>query len=531
MPTAPVFPLRNIRPARALLPVGLLPQAMPATSVSADLVFEGGAALGAAYAGSLNFLAQQGIGVARVAGNSAGAITAALVAAGFSAAELEWLMSNFQNRRLARPASLPAGLAAIDFMDFLDLPRLGDISGAERRQTLLWKALSGEAIDALLAQRVPGLPTRSKAKEDIVDRLKGLPVLGGLVNGATEATLRDALDPLLGFLPRHAPTFADYSAFAATQALRAGFADAAWNTVALNNPLLLALTQLVHGGGLFVGQAFCDIFARLLGAKLKGNAQATVQFKELKIPLAVIACDYASGSMQVYDSRRTPDMLVVEAVRRSMSIPAVFEPRGDTGRPRTIVDGGLCANFPVWLFSAAGDAHWPAASIDAARPKIGFSLDERRAAPPAWQAAPAKFPTSGAPPHVPPLDVLVAMLVSRLKELGLFVARPGYADADLVADIKGWKLLEVLAGSLGVDKELAARTETLAGLMAGRPFFDVQIPLLGFSGLDFSVNSERGDLDAMAERAFLATRDALCQATAAGTPALRPQAAALASPY
>src|SRR6185369_78261 len=58
-----------------------------------DGVFEGGGALGAAYAGALNALAHSNIWFARVAGTSAGSIIAAMIAVGFTAGEVQWLMS------------------------------------------------------------------------------------------------------------------------------------------------------------------------------------------------------------------------------------------------------------------------------------------------------------------------------------------------------------------------------------------------------------------------------------------------------
>ena len=51
-------------------------------------VFEGGGAKGIAYAGALEELEAQGVSFGAVAGASAGAITAALIAAGCGAADL-----------------------------------------------------------------------------------------------------------------------------------------------------------------------------------------------------------------------------------------------------------------------------------------------------------------------------------------------------------------------------------------------------------------------------------------------------------
>src|SRR3954471_6342162 len=58
----------------------------------ADLVFEGGGVKGIGLAGAWCHLVEQGYVAERVAGTSAGAITAALVAAGMSAAELRGLV-------------------------------------------------------------------------------------------------------------------------------------------------------------------------------------------------------------------------------------------------------------------------------------------------------------------------------------------------------------------------------------------------------------------------------------------------------
>lgn len=75
-----------------------------------NLVFEGGGVKGIAYVGALDVLERRGVraNVGAVAGTSAGAITAALVAAGYSAAELETTMMaldlrSFEDGRLEGP--------------------------------------------------------------------------------------------------------------------------------------------------------------------------------------------------------------------------------------------------------------------------------------------------------------------------------------------------------------------------------------------------------------------------------------------
>ena len=62
-----------------------------------DLVFEGGGAKGIAYVGALQALVDQGHTIGRVAGTSAGAITAALLAAGYTPPEIGRIISEKQD--------------------------------------------------------------------------------------------------------------------------------------------------------------------------------------------------------------------------------------------------------------------------------------------------------------------------------------------------------------------------------------------------------------------------------------------------
>ena len=61
---------------------------------------------------------------------------------------------------------------------------------------------------------------------------------------------------------------------------------------------------------------------------------------------------------------------IADAVRMSMSIPYFFQPvvltHHATGKPSTIVDGGVLSNFPVWIFDTQ--------EATASRPTFGFHL-------------------------------------------------------------------------------------------------------------------------------------------------------------
>jgi NTE family protein len=126
-----------------------------------DLVFEGGGVKGIGLAGAFFELYQQGYRPACVAGTSAGAITAALVAAGYSGAELEALV-----------------LGDMHFALFADRPRLELLGPA------------GAVIDILKDR---GLHSGKYFLDWIRQRLeaKGLTTFGQLRDGAAKGTPRE----------------------------------------------------------------------------------------------------------------------------------------------------------------------------------------------------------------------------------------------------------------------------------------------------------------------------------------------------
>src|SRR5579863_636555 len=75
---------------------GSLSSPYPGGPLEADLVFEGGGVKGIGLAGAYRALSDAGYQPQCVAGTSAGAIMASLVAAGYSGAELEGIVLNKQ---------------------------------------------------------------------------------------------------------------------------------------------------------------------------------------------------------------------------------------------------------------------------------------------------------------------------------------------------------------------------------------------------------------------------------------------------
>jgi predicted acylesterase/phospholipase RssA len=314
-------------------------------------------------------------------------------------------------------------------------------------------------------------------------------------------------------LPNAQPKIRDFQLFD-TEPLRTAFADATWAAIASVSPLLVVHTQFWHEGSIFEGINFLQTMKSILGAKVHpNNPNLRVDFKDLPIPLAVIGANIETGRMEVYSSGMTPNMEVAEAVRRSMSLPLIFQPRGTT-----VVDGGLCSNFPAWLFTQAGDEHWPAGSIDLQRPIVGLALNASQAAPPAWNAAPGKFSLTGNPPHVDLKDVLVPVVIAKMKDAGIYVPSITLPETAMQNDLLEFKALEVAVGSAVMDKEAVVRTLMTRSLFPTRRYFDVEIPLLGFHGFDFGINSDATDLASIAERGWFATRDALAGTPTSGLP-------------
>jgi predicted acylesterase/phospholipase RssA len=105
-----------------------------------DVVFEGGGAKGSAFVGALTALQEQGHTTRRLIGTSAGAITAALVAAGYTPAEMLAAVNEKLN-------------GAPRFASFMDHPSSDDFSAEVRQNSETMRALQLAHLPAI-ADRV-----------------------------------------------------------------------------------------------------------------------------------------------------------------------------------------------------------------------------------------------------------------------------------------------------------------------------------------------------------------------------------------
>ncbi len=148
-----------------------------------DIVFEGGGAKGLALVGALRAIEEAGFRYRRLVGTSAGAISATLVAAGYSSTELGAVM---QER-------LPDGRARFAaFKDSARMPGLEDL----RRSTLgrLLERIDLPLISDRVEQRIDDAILRGLSHFSIFRTLLGLTERGGLHPGeAFRAWIEDLL--------------------------------------------------------------------------------------------------------------------------------------------------------------------------------------------------------------------------------------------------------------------------------------------------------------------------------------------------
>jgi hypothetical protein len=82
-------------------------------------------------------------------------------------------------------------------------------------------------------------------------------------------------------------------------------------------------------------------------------AQRPVRFRDLTMPLHVVASDLAAAQPYVWSSEKTPNESVAFAVRCSCSIPLFYQ--AVRYGQAVLVDGGLLSNLPAFVFAALED--------------------------------------------------------------------------------------------------------------------------------------------------------------------------------
>jgi NTE family protein len=272
--------------------------------VQAFGIFEGGGAKGLAHVGAIAVAQELGVQFVGVAGASAGAIVAALIAVGYAP------------KQVYDPAT-QSGLLAGD---------LTDLFGPGRWQE--WQRFA-----ASLMARLEG---RSMLRAWL-----GAPLF-----------YRQWRTPLRRLLSEH------------------GFFD--------TGPVEAAIDGWLRAGKLTIPAE-----------------QPRLMFRDLDPsivpPLRIIASDIDRQSPVVFSRERTPEVAVAQAVAASIGLPFFFRPVRLMldGEERTLVDGGLVANFPVWIFDDARRRRRADPT-----PIIGFRLLERAETPQEQRVSPLRFARS-----------------------------------------------------------------------------------------------------------------------------------------
>lgn len=87
---------------------------------------------------------------------------------------------------------------------------------------------------------------------------------------------------------------------------------------------------------------------RLLGAKIAPTSDERVRFRDLDMPLRVVAADLVTGTTRIFGGPDDANLAVADAVAASACYPGVFRPVA-IGEG-LFVDGGLVSNLPAWVF-------------------------------------------------------------------------------------------------------------------------------------------------------------------------------------
>ncbi|EKP95819.1 patatin-like phospholipase family protein [Thermaerobacter subterraneus] len=268
--------------------------------------------------------------------------------------------------------------------------------------------------------------------------------LGGTSGGAIVAALRAA-----GYTPaemRQLMESTDFSRFRDRDALD-------------RVPLAGTLLSLLLENGLYEGRALEAWLEELLARKgvrtfgdLELPAALAGDDPRFRYRLQVVAADVTRRRLLVLP-RDLPDygldpagFSVARAVRMSAALPYFYEPvplvyPGPDG-PETslVVDGGLVANFPVWLFDVEGVPPWPT---------FGFRLAD---------------PVDQAVPFDGPVGYLIALVSTALE------AREELANAHTAARTVAVPTLGVRTTDFDLDLAMRRRLYQ-AGREAAARFF------------------------------------------------------------
>lgn len=321
-----------------------------------DLVFQGGGAKGMAFVGAMEVFEQRKHTFRRLVGTSAGAINAALIAAGYTAADMSEALN--ETMEDGRPV----------FESFMEPPTIDEINSVEMKDSMLMNLLKelGNLVD------VNSFP-------------KGADFLSWLQQMVLNNSSLEAAKFMLELMGNE--------------------------TLKNHAGQIYSLTEL---GGFYSAAKFVQWLERKLNEKDPSFGGATLGafYKKTKNDLSLCVTDITGAKLLVLNHRTAPDLPLIWAVRMSMSIPFVWPPvtwlstwgtytQGQDESVLTghrIIDGGALSNFALRLTNTAGPAvravmaddpdvdETEFAQFNAQAPTIGFMLDSSLDVPGAGEA-------------------------------------------------------------------------------------------------------------------------------------------------
>ncbi len=279
--------------------------------MKADLVFQGGGARGIAFVGAMRVIEEQKLQMRRLVGTSAGAINAALLAAGYSYHDMAEAMNELDDQ--GNPI----------FESFMTPPVLSEFRDMSLDKTLVVSALRKLAAWPMVPDFIPeDLDGKWDYLHSLIDLAETLPI-GGVFDPGS----------FLNVIPDWAVKGSGYIA---------------------------SLINLIELGGWFSARNFMDWMDKRLEQKgLNSSITLEELFKKNGYDLTIIGADITGEEMLVLNHITAPDLPVRWAVRMSMNIPFVWTPvtwernfgryRGNNITGHRIVDGGALSNFAIRL--------------------------------------------------------------------------------------------------------------------------------------------------------------------------------------
>lgn len=270
-----------------------MPQRVPVPPVARRVfvAFAGGGAKGLIHVGALKALEDRNVTFKGLAGTSAGAIIAALKAAGFTSSDL--LDAHTGSTLLGR-------LHTID----PSIKKATDIFG-------------------------PGGWWRVAAFRTLSERAKLAFIIAAIVAVTTPIILVVAGET------RSVLVISLAAAFCAV--LGAG---------------LILIARLLLGGLADVRRCR-DALGKLLQTKMfPGETDRVVRMSDFGVEgrptLKIVSANLSRRSLQLFSPERTPEVAVADAVAASICLPVIFAPWRIAGA--AYVDGGIVSNLPAWPF-------------------------------------------------------------------------------------------------------------------------------------------------------------------------------------